>query len=206
MIVFILPLLFCFLLGYIIGKRKKLTDKMATADVAVDAPMPKPSKKLGLLFGFLKVFFWITYILLIIKVILIPVIKEYGYGPLGPIHTDVAKRISSPDYTKTALLIRRFAFDLNFAVKIKKGPLTKTLHWTRDFYPDDWVNWNEELVWSYDSSFLVMSVDNPFDDEEKYMWAYDFKDDNEYADETLILEILNSRNEGKENPVEVLYQ
>lgn len=51
-----------------------------------------------------------------------------------------------------------------------------------------------------------MSVDNPFDDEEKYMWAYDFKDDKEYADETLILEILNSRNEGKENPVEVWYQ
>ena len=82
----------------------------------------------------------------------------------------------------------------------------KTLHWTRDFLPDISVNWDEELIWSYDSSFLVMSVDNPFDDEEKYMWAYDFKDNKEYADETLITEILNTRNEGKENPVEVFYK
>jgi hypothetical protein len=148
--------------------------------------------------------FWATYVLLICKVFLLPLIQDFP--PLGPIYSDVAKRISSPDYTKTALLIRRDAWDLNYVVKIKEGILTKTLHWTQDFYPDARVNWDEELIWSYDSSFLVMSVDNPFDDEEKYMWAYDFNDGKEYTDETKIMEILNSRNEGKKNPIETWYQ
>lgn len=56
----------------------------------------------------LKGFFLISWILL------------FGYfyfsylGPLGPIISDVSKRLEAPDHTKTALLIRRKAFDLNF--------------------------------------------------------------------------------------------
>ena len=122
-------------------------------------------------------------------------------------HIDVAKRIESPDRTKTALLIRRPSWiDLNFLIEIKDGIFSKDLHKSKDFSPDSRVDWNEELIWSYDSSFLVMSVDNEFDEEEKYMWAYDFKDNKEYTDEAKIMEILNSRNEGKENPVEARYQ
>ncbi|MHC5180947.1 MAG: hypothetical protein ACYSOW_03620, partial [Planctomycetota bacterium] len=104
-------------------------------------------------------------------------------------------------------LIRRPSWiDLNFLIEIKDGIFSKDLHKSKDFSPDSRVDWNEELIWSYDSSFLVMSVDNEFDEEEKYMWAYDFKDNKEYTDEAKIMEILNSRNEGKENPVEARYQ
>ena len=206
MIVFILPLL-CFLLGYVIARTKKLTAKRDATEKSEDKQLSKLNKILALLLGLAKVIFWMIYISLIFKVILVPVINEYN--PLGPIHTDVAKRISSPDYTKTALLIRRNAFDLNYAVRIQEGQMgfdIKTLHWTRDFLPNIRVNWDEELIWSYDSSILVMSVDNEFDEEEKYMWAYDFKDNKEYKDEILITEILNTRNEGKENPEDVFYK
>ena len=122
-------------------------------------------------------------------------------------HSDVAKRIESPDRTKSALLIRRHSWiDLNFYVEIKDGFFSKELHKSTDFSPDLKIDWNEQLMWSYDSSFLIMSVDNPYDGEEKYMWAYDFKEEKEYTEEALILEVLNSRNEGKENPVELRYQ
>ena len=47
------------------------------------------------------------------------------FGPLIykliPTRTDVAKRIKSPDGTKTALLIRKNTEFLRFAVKIKEG-------------------------------------------------------------------------------------
>ena len=98
--------------------------------------------------------------------------------------------------------------DLNFIVNIKEGSFSKkTLHVSRDFLPDRSADYKEELIWSDDSSFLIMSVDDPFDNSpEKYMWAYDFKDNKEYTDETTIMGILNSRNEGKENAVEARYQ
>ena len=134
--------------------------------------------------NFGKIIFWITYILLICKVLLFPLINEFP--PLGPIYKDVAKRISSPDYTKMALLIRYEGLDLIYIVKIKEGIVTKTLHSMEDYHPDNRVNWKEELKWSYDSSFLIMIVDNPHDNNEQYMWAYDFKDNKEYTDATLI--------------------
>jgi hypothetical protein len=139
--------------------------------------------------------------------------------PLGPKYTDVAKRIESPDWTKQALLIRyRNGWDLNFAVKIKEGLKTRTLHWTRDFDPDQGVDWNEKIIWSDDSSFLVLTVEKPFhkryftygyglgggwhyDPNEEYVWAYDFKNNKEYYDKDAILSILSSRSQ-KDKPAE----
>ena len=135
---------------------------------------------------------------------------------MGPIYTDVAKRIESPDGTKTALLIRNNAWDLNFAVKIKEGLKTRTFHWTGDFVPDIAADWNEKIVWSDDSSFIVLTVDEPshrgyyidvfgnktghYEQNEKYIWAYDFKNGKEYYDKETILNILSSRSEKGELP------
>ena len=123
------------------------------------------------------------------------------------VDADVAKRIQSPDKTKIARLIRHKGFiDLNFLVEIKNGFTFKQLHKSRDFLPDRCVDWNEQLIWSNDSSFLFMSVDNQFDDLEKYIWAYDFKHNKEYTTESVIMEIMDSRNSGKDNPVEKRYE
>ena len=136
-----------------------------------------------------KVSLLTTYILLLFfflwQTVLGRLINEFM--PLGPIYTDVAKRVESPDHTKTALLIRKNGFDLNFAVKIKEGLKIKTLHWTRDFRPNLSADWHEQLIWSDDSSFLVMTLEEPPHKQlngnsqvKKYVWAYDFKDNKEY--------------------------
>ena len=144
--------------------------------------------------------------MLVLLVYLIVIYTIASFISLVYVDVDVAKRIESPDRSKTALLIRRSAFDLNFYIEIKDGFFSKDLHKSKDFLPDSRVDWNEELIWSYDSSFLVISVDNKFDEEEKYIWAYDFNENKEYTDVAEIMELLNSRNEGKENPVEAMYQ
>ena len=183
--------------------RRKNAGKLETADYADFTDYFDGNYRMKKLKIAFMVFFFVTYFLLIFKVSFRPIANEIGFMP---VYEDVVKRIDSPDRSKAALLIRRTSFDLNFYVKIKEGFFSKNIHKSRDFTPYQFVDWNEELKWSYDSSFLVMSVDNEFDKEEKYMWAYDFKEQKEYTDETAITEILNSRNAGKENPVEARYQ
>ncbi len=163
-----------------------------------------------------RVIFLTTYIFLLLfflwRVLFEPVLD---FLPFGPIYTDVAKRIESPDHTKTALLIRRSGWDLNFAVKIKEKRRTKTLHWTGDFVPDLSADWKEQIIWSDDSSFLVMTVEEPpqrlldgsLRHNKKYMWAYDFKDNKEYRGyeeyyTDTIIDILNSRS--KKNKIDLI--
>ena len=125
----------------------------------------------------------------------------------GSVQSDVVKRIQSPDRTKMALLVRRHALvDLNFLVQLEEDSSIKTLHFSKDFAADFSADWKEKLVWSNDSTFLVMMVDDINQNNQKYMWAYDFKDDKEYTDETEIMKILDSRNEGKENLPEMKYK
>ena len=146
-----------------------------------------------------KVIFWVTYAYLLLfflwHCIFNPVSGVFiPLTPLGYIYTDVAKRIKSPDYSKMAILIRRNAFDLNFEVKIKENLKTRTLHWTRDFYPELTADFNEKIIWSDDSNLLVLTIEDVFDDHEKYMWAYDFANNKEYFDKEKITEMLNDRN------------
>jgi hypothetical protein len=119
------------------------------------------------------------------------------FGPLIykliPTRTDLAKRIKSPDGTKTALLIRSNAGYLSFAVKIKEGFKTRTLHWKRGFDPDLKADWNEKIIWSDDSNFIALTVDDVQNNNEKCMWAYDLKDGKEYDDKDTILGIMKVR-------------
>jgi hypothetical protein len=136
-----------------------------------------------------------TYVLLsfffLWQILFRPLIDKFI--PLGPIYTDVAKRIKSPDGRKTALLIRRNAWHLSFAVKIKEGFKTRTLNWKRGFDPDLKADWNEKIIWSDDSNFLVLTVDDVQNNNEKCLWAYDLKDGIEYNDKDAIISIMNSR-------------
>lgn len=117
-----------------------------------------------------------------------------------PTRTDVAKRIKSPDGTKTAILIRRNSEFLRFAVKIKEGSKTRTLHTSRNFTPDLKADWNEKIIWSDDSNFIVFMADDVQNNNEKYMWAYDFKDSIEYNDKSAyVMELANKASATKTN-------
>jgi hypothetical protein len=144
--------------------------------------MEKIVKKIG------KALFITTYLLLLLFFI-----WQILLRPLYPVSTDVAQRLKSPDGTKTAILIRRNASHLRLAVKVKEGSKTKTLHWSRNFEPDLKSDWNEKNIWSDDSSFLALTVDDVQNNNEKYMWAYDFIDRREYNDKDTIIKIMNSR-------------
>jgi hypothetical protein len=102
------------------------------------------------------------------------------FGPLfAPMSIDVAKRIKSPDGTKTALLIRTHARRVHFAVQ-KEGLINRTLFTCGgfDFDPNVNTDYNEKIIWSDDSTFIALLVDDV--GERHYvnhpvMWGYDFK-------------------------------
>ncbi len=102
---------------------------------------------------------------------------------------DVSRRLSSPDRSKRALLIRRHAFDLNFKVEVNG----KKLFYSHDYFPDLTFNWNENIDWSKDSSLLVLSIHEP-DANEPFKWAYDFKEQKEFLDPNVIEALWNERN------------
>jgi hypothetical protein len=100
------------------------------------------------------------------------------------ITVDVSQRLMSPDGTRVAFLLRRYAFDLNFGVVVKPwSDIHTSLHydptredalvWSHDFEPDPAFNWNERLEWSADSSVLLLTINNR-EGGAPFMWAYDF--------------------------------
>ena len=102
------------------------------------------------------------------------------FGPLfTPVSTDVAKRIKSPDGTKTALLIRTNARRVHFAVQ-QEGLINRTLFSCGgfDFDPNVNTDYNERIIWSDDSTFIALLVDDvgwrPYVNH-PVMWGYDFK-------------------------------
>ena len=117
---------------------------------------------------------------------------------MGEIKTDVSRRIMSPDRTKTAILIRRHAFDLNFKVDVKSGRKKKKLFFSHDYYPDLTINWNENIECSADSSLLVLTIREP-DANEPFMWAYDFKEKKELSKNQVIKSLWKERNKDQED-------
>jgi hypothetical protein len=104
------------------------------------------------------------------------------FRPLfAPTSTDVAKRIKSPDGTKTAILIRKNAQRVSFAVQ-KEGLINRTLFTCGgfDFDPNVNTDYNERIIWSDDSTFIALLVDDVggsrYDNKIRaVMWGYDFK-------------------------------
>jgi hypothetical protein len=117
---------------------------------------------------------------------------------MGEIKSDVSRRHMSPDRTKTAILIRRHAFDLNFKVDVKSGGKKKNLFYSHDYFPNLTINWNENIEWSADSSLLVLTIHEP-DANEPFTWAYDFKEKKELSNIQLIKSLWKDRNKDQED-------
>jgi len=135
---------------------------------------------LRLIFAFLLLFFVWEFVTDILP-------KSFGDK------TDISKRVVSPDRTKTAILIRKHGFDLNFIVQVKSGSKKKKLFFSHDYYPDMTINWNENIEWSDDSSLLVLTIHEP-DANEPFMWAYDFKEKKELSNIQVIESHWKERN------------
>ena len=116
------------------------------------------------------------------------------FGPFGPIISDVSRRLEAPDHTKTALLIKRKAFDLNFVVKVEDGLRTSTLYFSPDYNTDPTIDWNERIQWSHDSSLLVFSTDAIPPYFPAKIWAFDFGNSVAVTDREKIMSMLRERN------------
>ncbi len=117
---------------------------------------------------------------------------------MGEIKTDVSRRLMSPDRTKTAMLIRRHAFDLNFKVDVKSGGKKKNLFYSHDYFPNLTINWNENIAWSADSSLLVLTIHEP-DANEPFTWAYDFNEKKELSNIQVIKSLWKERNNNQKD-------
>jgi hypothetical protein len=139
-----------------------------------------------------RIVFIVTWILLFAYLIFdglfVHLLPNFMNGP-----DDVARRVTAPDGSKTALLLRDFFFiDLNFHLFIVKAPyadppdLRKALWVSQDYLPDT-INWHEDIEWSADSSVIAVIV------EDQYVFAYDFELDQRLEDPEAIRRLLAVR-------------
>jgi len=151
--------------------------------------------------------------LAVIFVILFVITYFYAVSRfMGQITLDVSRRLMSPDHIKTAFLIRRYGFDLNFGVTVIYGgdrlknaqkyshykKRAKRLFWSCDYFPNLDVNWNENIEWSTDSSFLKLIIHNP-EAAKPFTWAYDFTNDVEITEANEIQSLWIQRNQISDN-------
>ena len=131
---------------------------------------------------------------------------ETGFGPI-----DVVRRITSPDWSKTAILVRSYAslMDLNFALYITDdefadvtrsnedasfitdGDLPDRALWIQralwispDYEPTTHRNWGEDVVWSKDGTVVAVTIEG------QYVFAYDFQTEQRYEDPAQIRSLL----------------
>lgn len=171
---------------------------------------PTTRKSLKKLFSISeRIFLIIAVVFAILYVIM------YFYSVLSffrPPTLDVSSRLMSPDQTKTAFLIRRYAFDLNFGVTVIYGgdrlknakkysrykKRAERLFWSQDYFPYLDVNWNENIEWSTDSSFLKLIIHDP-EAAKPFTWAYDFANEREITEANEIQSLWVQRNQIPDN-------
>lgn len=110
---------------------------------------------------------------------------------------DVARRVTSPDWSRTALLVRSYGFldhDLNFKLSIiehkdGRGSFGKggEIWRTPDSDSNTRLNWHEEIEWSKDSSVIAVSLEG------RYAFAYDFSASQGIKEPERIRSLLDSR-------------
>ena len=111
-----------------------------------------------------------------------------------PYEEYIAKKLQSPDDSKTAVLTIASGFDLNFIINVEYEGKTEQLFRSRDYNSDPGINWQENLIWSDDSSLLILTVTDYYNEDDDYIWAYDFSGNREYTAQQKILKILEKRN------------
>ena len=120
---------------------------------------------------------------------------EVARSPFTTKVYDVSRRMPSPNGKRSVLLVRDFAFDLNFrlfSVDDVGDPAPsdfKNALWSsRDYNPDPGINRHEDLEWSKDSSVIAVTIDG------EYVFAYDFSlNENIEEDEERIKQLLETR-------------
>ncbi len=107
---------------------------------------------------------------------------------------DVSRRVTAPDESKTALLTRSVAFDMNYRLYIVDNEIMsascepdKALWISRDYNPDTRDNWHEDVEWSTDSSIIAISVEGT------YVYAYDFSAEKPIDNPADIQRLLDSQ-------------
>ena len=130
----------------------------------------------------------------------------------GPI--DVARRVTSPDWSRTAILVRSYdsLLDLNFALYITDDEfadvtrrdedatfvttrevtdLTDSPLWIQralwispDYEPTTQRNWYEDVVWREDGEVVAVTIEGQF------VFAYNFETGQQYEDSTQIQALL----------------
>src|SRR5215217_7966849 len=95
-----------------------------------------------------KIAFVITWFLLL-GYLITTVIRAPFFAPLA---TDVSRRVIAPNGRSTALLVREYAFDLNFRLYLVNSPWVsvppeaRQAVWSsQDYDPTDRHNWREEV-------------------------------------------------------------
>lgn len=108
--------------------------------------------------------------------------------------SDVARRLTAPDSSRTAVLTREFWFDMNFRLYIIDDSfsdppcrVSEALWSSRDYNPDPRDNWHEDIEWSKDSSVIAVIING------QYMFAYDFAMAHSIEDHNDIQQLLNRR-------------
>ena len=94
--------------------------------------------------------------------------------PFGPIIEDVSKRIESPYHLKTAHLIRRRAFDLNFVLKIVDGNRSQTIYTPPDYNTDPTIDCNERINGHATRLCSFFASDGLSKNSLPQTWAFDF--------------------------------
>jgi hypothetical protein len=113
----------------------------------------------------------------------------FAFGP-----RDVSRRLTAPDFSKTALLERDYGFDLNFRLYIvtkSTAPLPDfdaAIWQSKDLDLDTRRSWYEDLEWSADSSVIAVIL------EDQHVFAYDFASEESVTDPQRIEDMLRARN------------
>ena len=135
-------------------------------------------------FGFLLVFFLYT-------------VGRSCINNMMPYEEHIVKKLKSPDCSRTALLVNTLGLDRNFIVRVEYDGKSEPLFRSRDYNPDQCINWHEDIIWSADSSFLVLALDDVSTKENTYKWGFDFKNNSTWSDQNQIISILERRNSTK---------
>jgi hypothetical protein len=146
----------------------------------------EPFRPRNLIIGCIGIFFIATWIYLFLQFIdsrLFPA-NLYEYS----------RWVTAHDRSKIAVLVRRYAFDMNFALFIvdPSSPripddLDQAIWISKDYEPTTYRNWHEELEWSGDSTVVAVIIEG------EYVYAYDFTTGQGLEQSEAIKKLLKAR-------------
>ena len=149
-----------------------------------DIKSKHPYSKLGK--GCLLAFFAITWILCA-SYVAIDIRNEWNKSATYVNPYEYSRWVMAYDRSKTAILVRKYGFDLNFLLFIQESgsqeaptDRTKAIWISHDYDPSPYKEWGEDIKWSGDSSIVAVKIDN------EYVFSYDFNTSKQTDDPEII--------------------